>query len=78
MFCYRCIKDSGNEFFKSGNNKQATRKYKKCSKYISVLRDTIGRTDEFQEARYGNRNLMNLDLQGKNLIQKSVISILLY
>eukprot|EP00088_Acartia_fossae_P029604 TRINITY_DN3047_c0_g1_i1.p1 TRINITY_DN3047_c0_g1~~TRINITY_DN3047_c0_g1_i1.p1 ORF type:complete len:439 (-),score=99.65 TRINITY_DN3047_c0_g1_i1:131-1447(-) len=47
----RCIKDSGNEFFKSGNNKQATRKYKKCSKYISVLRDTIGRTDEFQEAR---------------------------
>merc|ERR1719154_111096 len=47
----RCIKESGNEYFKRGENKTATRKYKKCFKYISMLRDTIGRTDDGQESR---------------------------
>jgi len=47
----RNIKDSGNTFFCRGDNRRATRKYKKCSNYISMLRDTIGRTNPQQEER---------------------------
>jgi len=47
----RCIKESGNDFFKRGENGTAITKYKKCFKYITMLRDTIGRTDDHQETK---------------------------
>jgi len=43
------IKESGNIFYRSGDPKTATRKYKKCCKYIKLLRDTMGQTDDNEE-----------------------------
>ena len=37
------IKESGNTYYKAGDHIKATTKYKKCCKYITLLRDKIGR-----------------------------------
>jgi len=43
------IKESGNHFYKEGSYAVATGKYKKCCKYITCLRDTVGSTDDDEE-----------------------------
>jgi len=43
------IKESGNIFYKQGDHKTATVKYKKCCKYITCLRDTVGSTEDEEE-----------------------------
>merc|ERR1711976_423868 len=43
------IKESGNTFYKSGDHTTATVKYRKCCKYITLLRDTVGSTDDDEE-----------------------------
>jgi len=45
------IKESGNIFYRKGDHKMATLKYKKCCKYITMLRDTVGSTDDEEEKR---------------------------
>ncbi|TRY75446.1 hypothetical protein TCAL_08367 [Tigriopus californicus] len=45
------IKSAGNHFYKNGDNAKALRKYKKAMKYISVLRESIGTTNEDQETQ---------------------------
>jgi len=45
------IKESGNTFYKSGDHTTATVKYRKCCKYITLLRDTVGSTDDEEEKR---------------------------
>ena len=41
----------GNTFYKSGDHTTATVKYRKCCKYITLLRDTVGSTDDEEEKR---------------------------
>jgi len=43
------IKESGNIYYKKGDHLTATRKYRKCCKYIKLLRDTMGQTDDDEE-----------------------------
>jgi len=43
------IKESGNVFYRKGDHQTATRKYRKCCKYIKLLRDTMGQTDDDEE-----------------------------
>ena len=43
------IKESGNVYYKRGDHTAATRKYRKCCKYIKLLRDTMGQTDDDEE-----------------------------
>ena len=43
------IKESGNTFYRAGDHQSATTKYKKCCKYIKLLRDTVGSTDDDEE-----------------------------
>jgi len=43
------IKESGNIFYRAGDHVKATGKYKKCCKYIKLLRDTVGSTDDEEE-----------------------------
>merc|ERR1711974_566077 len=43
------IKESGNVYYKQGDHVTATRKYRKCCKYIKLLRDTVGSTDDDEE-----------------------------
>ena len=43
------IKESGNVYYKRGEHVTATRKYRKCCKYIKLLRDTMGQTDDDEE-----------------------------
>jgi len=43
------IKESGNIFYRKGDHVVATRKYKKCCKYIKLLRDCMGQTDDDEE-----------------------------
>ena len=43
------IKESGNIYYKRGEHVTATRKYRKCCKYIKLLRDTMGQTDDDEE-----------------------------
>ena len=43
------IKESGNTYYKRGDHTAATRKYRKCCKYIKLLRDTMGQTDDDEE-----------------------------
>jgi len=43
------IKESGNVYYRKGDHQNATRKYKKCCKYIKLLRDTMGQTDDDEE-----------------------------
>jgi len=43
------IKDSGNTFYRAGDHQTATDKYKKCCKYIKMLRDSVGSTDDDEE-----------------------------
>lgn len=45
------IKDAGNCFYKSGEAKKAERKYRKALKYISLLRDSMGSTEDEEEAK---------------------------
>lgn len=45
------IKESGNIYYRKGDHVQATRKYKKCCKYIAMLRDTVGSTNDEEEQR---------------------------
>ena len=40
---------AGNIFYKQGDHKTATVKYKKCCKYITCLRDTVGSTEDEEE-----------------------------
>ena len=40
---------SGNSFYRRGEHQVATSKYKKCCKYIKLLRDTVGSTDDQEE-----------------------------
>ena len=46
------IKESGNIYYKQGDHVTATRKYRKCCKYIKLLRDTMGQTDDDEEKLY--------------------------
>merc|ERR1712241_436994 len=46
------IKDSGNTFYRAGDHQTATDKYKKCCKYIKMLRDSVGSTDDDEELDY--------------------------
>ena len=46
------IKESGNVYYKQGDHVTATRKYRKCCKYIKLLRDTMGQTDDDEEKLY--------------------------
>ncbi len=43
------IKSSGNQFYKTGDISRAVRKYRKALKYVSLLRESIGTTNEEQE-----------------------------
>jgi peptidyl-prolyl isomerase D len=43
------IKESGNHYYRTGDHVTATRKYRKCCKYIKLLRDTMGQTDDEEE-----------------------------
>lgn len=43
------IKESGNIYYRKADHVTATRKYKKCCKYIKLLRDTMGQTDDDEE-----------------------------
>ena len=43
------IKESGNVYYRAGDHVTATRKYRKCCKYIKLLRDTMGQTDDEEE-----------------------------
>jgi len=45
----RDIKESGNIYYRKADHVTATRKYKKCCKYIKLLRDTMGQTDDDEE-----------------------------
>ena len=45
------IKNSGNHFFKAGESAKAVRKYKKALKYINLLRESMGSTEDEEEAK---------------------------
>lgn len=45
------IRSSGNHFFKGGDFPEARRKYKKATKYISLLREAMGSTTDEQEKK---------------------------
>jgi len=45
------IKESGNVYYRKGAHREATRKYKKCCKYIAMLRDTVGSTNDDEERK---------------------------
>jgi len=45
------IKESGNIYYRKGDQKRAAVKYKKCCKYIAMLRDTVSSTDEEEEIK---------------------------
>jgi len=45
------IKESGNFFYRDKQYLEATRKYKKCCKYITMLRETLGQTEDEEEIR---------------------------
>ncbi|XP_023328784.1 peptidyl-prolyl cis-trans isomerase H, partial [Eurytemora carolleeae] len=50
------IKESGNIYYRKGDHVAATRKYKKCYKYITMLRDTVGSTDDEEEIKVRERS----------------------
>ena len=45
------IKESGNWYYREKKFVEATRKYRKCCKYITMLRDSLGQTDDDEEPR---------------------------
>ncbi len=45
------IKASGNHFYKSGERATAIRKYRKALKYINLLREAMGSTEDEEEAK---------------------------
>ena len=45
----RLLFAAGNTYYRKGDHQSATTKYKKCCKYIKLLRDTVGSTDDEEE-----------------------------
>ena len=45
------IKNAGNHFYKKNDVKIAMRKYRKAMKYINLLREVMGTTDEYAEIK---------------------------